>query len=431
MPTSKKRSQKAVYSLLLILVIATVATVFSSVVMYRNAVDAADNALRLQAFGLAATLEASLRRMDLEKGTLFSDIITESAGEGIAFLALYGKNGNIIMHSNANLIGRPYEDERVAEVFSSGQPKHYYLMLGTEERVSVLDMPVHVGNAIFVLRLALHPYPAESGIREARIQLATAAGVVVLLWAIGFILLRALRRSEELRRRIEERERLVVLGEMAAVLAHEIRNPLGSIKGFAQYLLEQQSSASPNNRPKNMQQPLSVIVQETQRLERLTNDLLIYACPANAHSAEFDLCALIDNVIALLQPHPEISIRCECSAPLAVTSDEDKVRQILANLLQNASDAIEGPGSIAVSASMTRDTILLSVADSGPGMDPSMKERAFEPFFTTKVRGTGLGLAIVGRLVDVLGGAIDLESPAGKGTTVIIKLPRTAKQPEK
>jgi two-component system sensor histidine kinase HydH len=236
--------------------------------------------------------------------------------------------------------------------------------------------------------------------------------------------MRAQNRAEKLQQAMDERERFAVLGEMAAVLAHEIRNPLGSIKGFAQYLIEQQKkSGTPAN-----QQPLDIIINETRRLETLTEDLLIYSRPAEVKRSEFDLCELIQGCLTALPQRTGIALEADCVSPLPITSDPDKLRQILANLLQNASDAIEHKGTVAVSAAAGRDRIILRVTDTGSGMDEETASKAFDPFFTTKTRGTGLGLAIVGRLIGILGGAIAIETAAGKGATFTISLP--ARLPE-
>lgn len=240
----------------------------------------------------------------------------------------------------------------------------------------------------------------------------------MVLWLIGFFLLRLQRREERLRTAMIEREQFAVLGEMASVLAHEIRNPLGSIKGFAQYLIEQQKTE-----PNRNQQPLDIIVAETRRLETLTEDLLVYARPAELTVSQFDLCELIYACVAALPHRPGIARDIDCIAPLLMTSDQDKLRQILANLLQNASDAIEHEGTVTVSAAAVRDTIVIKVTDTGSGMDADTAAKVFAPFFTTKTRGTGLGLAIVDRIAKVLGGTVSLETALEKGCTFTISLP--------
>lgn len=165
MGTRPERVARTSVYLLIILAAATAAVVFSSALTYRNALSAADDSLKLQALGIAASLEASLQRSDFAKENLLRDIISDGAWEGIAFLALYDRGGRTVLHSNARLLGRKVEDSRMQTAFAEGTPQHYYLMLGTDERVFILDAPVRLHSAEYLLRLALHPYPAENSVR--------------------------------------------------------------------------------------------------------------------------------------------------------------------------------------------------------------------------------------------------------------------------
>jgi signal transduction histidine kinase len=230
------------------------------------------------------------------------------------------------------------------------------------------------------------------------------------------------------------------------VLAHEIRNPLGSIKGFAQYLLEQQSesdrlksplsgeiprpkhdAALPGNLHHKTSDYLTIIVSESQRLEELTEDLLVYARPVEARPLEFNLAATVQEVVeSLRRVDPkarDAGMTVSIPESLRIETDQDKLRQIVANLLQNSLDAVPPGGSITVIARADRGRVTLAVKDNGPGMDAETLARAREPFFTTKTQGTGLGLAIVSRLTQALSGTIDIESAPGKGTTVTLTFP--------
>lgn len=414
--------------ILIILTIATAATVLHATFTWRSAGVAAEDALKLQSLGIAASIEASLRRSDLGASSIFSDIIAEGGWEGIAYLSLHTNNGTVILHSNKNLIGRRAQDDQLLAVAATRKPAQHYIRLATDERVFVMDMPLHIHSGEYILRLALHTYPAESVIRQARLSIGAAAGVVIVLWVIGFFLLRIQRREDELRATMAERERLAVLGEMASVLAHEIRNPLGSIKGFAQYLREQQNSAHDRSiAAERMDSSLDVIVSEAERLETLTDDLLVYARTDEVRTVEFELCPLLEEAIAPYSQRGEISISATCTSEGLVRTDRNKLRQILINLLENALVAVESGGSVEVIARASRGTIELDIKDTGPGMPADVASRAFEPFFTTKTRGTGLGLAIVKRLVDLLHGSITLKTAPGEGVQFSIVLPPMTK----
>jgi two-component system sensor histidine kinase HydH len=248
------------------------------------------------------------------------------------------------------------------------------------------------------------------------------AAVVVALWVLGAFFLRALRRAEELNERVARQERLAVLGEMAAVLAHEIRNPLGTIKGFAQYLGERHPPGTPDA------DSLTQIVGEAGRLERLTEDLLLYARPAELRLSEFGLAELARSTVAAVGERAASAgrqLRCTVTIPedLTVLSDREKMGQILVNVIQNGADALREDGSMEVAGRVEGEHAVIVVEDEGCGMDEETRRKAFDSFFTTKPKGTGLGLAIVARLVEVLRGTVSIESQVGRGSTVTLRIP--------
>jgi len=241
MGVSDKLSRDNRMYIIIILIVATVVTVLSTALTYRNAVNASEDSMKLHALGIAISLEASLSKIGADSGNIFKTIISEGSWQGIAFLALYDKNGTTILHSNENLIGRQVQDSAIKTVAETRSTVYEYIELGTGEKVFSLNFPAHVQNSETILRLALHTYPFYGMVRQARLQLISISILIACLWVIGFFFIRALKHSEALKLAIAEKERLSLLGEMASVLAHEIRNPLGSIKGFAQYLIEQKT----------------------------------------------------------------------------------------------------------------------------------------------------------------------------------------------
>jgi two-component system sensor histidine kinase HydH len=405
--------------LIAILVFATIITVISALLTYKNSRKAADDSLNLQALGIAVSLETSLNNSDelRKQKNIFKEIITEGRWEGIAFIALYDKNGTTILHSNEKLIGRQAQDRNLKKVIDKGIPSHTYITLGTDERVFVLDFPVHIRNSERILRLALHTYPVEGIVRQARLHVFGMSFVIALLWIVGYFFIRASKHSDELRMKMAERERFAVIGEMASVLAHEIRNPLGSIKGFAQYLKEQNAD--------NMAQAtdsLDIIVSESKRLEALTEDLLMYAKPVEVKSEDFDVLELVNEVIKAMQDSKNVDIKISAPAGITIKSDSAKLKQIFMNILQNAVDAESKV--IDIKIEFVNDKLAILISDDGCGMSNEIKENAFKPFFTTKTKGTGLGLAIVDKLIKAIGGEINLESEPQKGTVFKIVIPK-------
>jgi two-component system sensor histidine kinase HydH len=434
MGVSGKLSRDNRMYIIIILIAATVVTVLSTALTYRNAVNASEDSMKLQALGMAVSLEASLSKIGADSGNIFKTIISEGRWQGIAFLALYDKDGTTILHSNENLIGRQVQDSSIKAVAETESTVYEYIKLGTGENVFALNFPAHVQNSETILRVALHTYPFYGMVRQTRLQLISISILIACLWGIGFFFVRASKRSEELKLAMAEKERLAMLGEMASILAHEIRNPLGSIKGFAQYLIEQKIEDK-----KQRTDCLNVIVSESKRLERLTDDLLAYVRPAAVSPEEFNLRHFIDEVVMSAIPASDnnhavnttavsnikgIKMHIDIPENTKVTTDREKLKQILINIIQNAVDASDGNGDIEIKSSFYEKEITISVKDNGCGINRDTIEKIFQPFFTTKAKGTGLGLAIVQKLLKSIGGRIEVNSEHNSGTIFKITFAR-------
>ena len=404
---------------------AIATTLVSTFLSYRNALRAADDFLKSQALTIAASLSGAIAKYGTGENIL-KDIPLSGRWEGIAFLALYREDGLTILHSNENLIHKRTGETGLRRAAESGAPSFRYQELGTGEEVAVLDYPFHHRESILILRVALHTYPARAIVREARFQSLSVLGIVSVLSLVTTFFLIALKRKEALEKRLEEKEKLSAIGEMASILAHEIRNPLGSIKGFAQYLKEQ--SAGEGARPaETTGQYLDIIIAESKRLENLTEDLLTYARQDEIRAETFALSTLVPEVVAMVIIPPHISFTTEIESSLLLTSDKEKLRFIVANLLRNAIEAVSDGGSVAIRAEGNDTLFFLRVSDSGPGIAGNDIQKIFRPFYTTKTSGTGLGLAIVDRYTRAIGGTIEVESRAGGGSTFSLVLPKTVK----
>lgn len=421
-----KNLPKANIYLVAILTASTIVTLISIALTYRNSARAAEDSLKLQALGIAVSLEASMKDSEgsgvksyelKHRKNIFKEIITEGRWEGIAFIALYDKRGATLLHSNENLIGRQVQDTHAGEAAETGKPVYGYLTLGTGEQVFLLNFPLYIKDETGTLRLALRTYPIEENTRQARLHALSMFLVIGILWLVGGFFIKALKRSDELKKLILERERLAVIGEMASVLAHEIRNPLGSIKGFAQYMKEQGAEGRPLNTDS-----LDIIISESGRLDSLTEDLLMYAKPADIRLEEFDVSGLVEEIVRG-RSADDIDIKVLVPDSLKIKSDRDKLKQVLINIIQNSVDALGDKGILDIGAGTVGNKITIIVKDNGCGMDKEAMANAFKPFFTTKARGTGLGLAIVDKLVKSLGGTIELQSELGKGTVFKVTIP--------
>lgn len=443
--TASGKPRKTSLYLIVFLVATTVVTAISSLMSYRELVRSAEDSLRLQAFGIAVSIEAYLLRWDPGRENIFRDMITESTWEAIAFLSLFDHEGTTLLHSNDGLIGKKVDDQSLRDAMGSGRPITHRRVLGTGEEVFILDLPIVSDTGRRLLRLALHMRPTEAMLKQAHLHLATMGILTITLWVVGLLLITAARRSEALEVALREKERLAVIGEMASVLAHEIRNPLGSIKGFAQYLLETPPGADavPGRRnetastsvslPEGAREYLEIIVTESRRLENLTEDMLVYARPHEVRWETFDVEEFMRGLLTQMRGQPDspagrVDLDIRIPPGLTITTDRDKLGQIMTNVLQNSMDALRENGRIEVRAEWKGGATVIAVKDNGSGMDKDTLRNAFRPFFTTKTRGTGLGLAIVEKLVRALDGSITIESTPLAGTSLEIRIPNAPKR---
>jgi two-component system, NtrC family, sensor histidine kinase HydH len=237
------------------------------------------------------------------------------------------------------------------------------------------------------------------------------------------LLLRDLREIRDLQEKVRRSERLASLGRLAAGVAHEIRNPLSSIRGFAQYFM---------NRLKGHEEEqgyASIMVKEVDRLNRVVTDLLNFARPKDPHRELHPLENILSHSVKLLDPElrkkgVQVEEDYEPDLPPALV-DRDQLSQAFLNLLLNSLESIEEEGKIRITLKKgdRQRGIEVAIADTGRGIPPEDLGRVFEPFFSTKRGGTGLGLAIVHQIVESHGGEITVESTERVGTTFRITLP--------
>ncbi|MEK6671940.1 MAG: histidine kinase dimerization/phospho-acceptor domain-containing protein, partial [Nitrospirota bacterium] len=224
--------------IIVIISISISVTLVSTWLSYRNAVRSSEDFLKAQALVIATSLENTIIKYGTNEN-IFSDIITGGRWQGIAFLALYDTGGLTILHSNRNLINKRIDRRLIQKTADTGDIQYSRTALGTGETVFLLDLPVQAKGSMMVLRVALHTYPSLGTVRQERLHLLSILVIILILSIITTFFLILSKKRQELERTLVEKEKLSVIGEMASVLAHEIRNPLGSIKGFAQYLKEQ------------------------------------------------------------------------------------------------------------------------------------------------------------------------------------------------
>ncbi len=217
-------------------------------------------------------------------------------------------------------------------------------------------------------------------------------------------------------------EHLAQLGQLAASLAHEIKNPLAGISGAIQVMRDQMEGDDPR------QSVMREILGQINRLDATVKDLLVYARPRPPEFRPCDLVTTTQRVFKLIREAPAlrnivVRVNAEAQVP-PVPVDVRQIEQLVMNLLLNAAHACKNRGSIDVNVSSADRKVIVEIVDTGVGMIPEVRNRAFEPFFTTKAKGTGLGLPICRKIVEAHGGTITLKSEAGQGTTVTVELPQ-------
>src|SRR5262245_15509952 len=226
----------------------------------------------------------------------------------------------------------------------------------------------------------------------------------------------ARKRSEE---RLREQAALTRLGEMAAVVAHEVKNPIAGIRGALQVIMGRMDAT---NRDRGI---MADVIQRLDSLDGIVDDLLLYARPRQPKYEPVAVRTLVENVGDLLRRDPAfagISLHVTGnSAPLP--ADAELLRILMQNLLLNAAQAMKGQGRIEVDLVPQPTGCRITISDHGTGMPSDVREKAFEPFFTTKHRGTGLGLPIARRVVEAHHGRIELDAAESGGTLVVLWLP--------
>lgn len=256
--------------------------------------------------------------------------------------------------------------------------------------------------------------------------------VVILLVGIGgalsFMTLKGLEGSQKrlgkIEKELQRSERLAALGKMAAGLAHELRNPLSSIKGLAIILRAGFTAES------GEAETADILVNEVERLNRSIGELLDYARPEQLTRRQASIPEIINKTVSLVQGDAQsygIVIHLHMADDLPkIAVDSDKMKQVFLNLFLNAIQAMEQGGRLTVRTAVIARTIVISIRDTGVGISEKNLGRIFDPYFTTKSDGTGLGLAMSAKIVEEHGGRMEISSVLGEWTEVRVILPMAA-----
>ncbi len=269
-----------------------------------------------------------------------------------------------------------------------------------------------------LLRIVLNTAAADRILSDARTMWWTVAAALALLWAAGILLERLFARQLRLAAEVERRERLSLIGQMTASLAHEIRNALGGIKGFIQ--LDEERKRAPDARNGSV----SPVLRGIGRIESLVNDLLVFSREETYESHPVDVGPLVREALESDAPRWGGSVELSIPPGIRARADREKLRRVLANGIRNAVESMGDGGTLRITVGEEGRRIAIRIEDEGRGIPEPERSRLFTPFHTTKTDGTGLGLAYSRKAVEGMGGYIELcNRKEGNGAVLSIHLP--------
>lgn len=372
---------------------------------------------------------------------------------GVLWFAVTDESGKIIAHSDPQRVGEPLYSASAMHALNIGREEHWRRREGPEPTLEIYrqfrplngsgghhmrmmrresaDLRAEIPQVIFIAFDArgLDADKAH-GWRNMIIMLCAAGVVMAATLLAQFWFGRYQRSRKQLQDATARKEKLMAMGHLAAGVAHEIRNPLSSIKGLAKYFAER---TPPDGEAHQLAQ---VMAKEADRLNRVVSELLELVRPAHLTYQSVDLNEVITHSLRLVSQDAAsraILLRFTPQPALCrIQADPDRLNQVLLNLYLNAVQAIDCDGVITVTVSECADgRVKVSVADSGKGMTMEQLQAIFTPYFTTRADGTGLGLAVVQNIIEQHGGTIHAESTSGKGAIFTLYLPVNGQQKDK
>ncbi|WP_246944917.1 ATP-binding protein [Bacillus pinisoli] len=350
-----------------------------------------------------ASLENSLEKFkDLQK--LYSEFIEEMPDS--VFITLNG----VIVHINKaglklmdcaliELIGKPILE--IAEPTSHELLKERLNMLKNDGKMPPTEIKLlKTANETIDVEVVSFPFMFEEYLNDTEIMVV-----------------RDLRERKENEKLAIRSEKLGIAGELAASIAHEIRNPLTAIKGFIQLAKEGFTKVD----------IFSILDSEINRIETIASELLVLGKPISERKQRSEVGIILQNVCTLMQSQANmagIHIQCDEIEPnLFIDCNEEQLKQVLINLIKNGIEAIETSGTVKVQLKSHNQKVIIKIEDNGKGIPRHIQHKLGEPFYSTKEKGTGLGIMVCYRIIEQHNGKIEFSSKEGEGTTFMIELP--------
>lgn len=359
-------------------------------------------------FVLAAIVDITERKRAEERFRL----AVESAPNAMLMVDEQGK----IVLANAQsekLFGYSRQEllNQSIEMLVPGRFRGHHPRLRSEFHAAPRPRPMGADRELFAVRKDGTEVPVEIGLNPIK----TAEGAFVLAAIVDLTAMKAMQAE------MVRTQRLAALGEMAATIAHEVKNPLAAISGPLQILSDDLKAGDPHK------ELMQEILGQVKRLDGTVRSLLAFAKPTSPQRQQILLREFVERVARLTGEHElgrGIRFRLDGPADLEVSADPALLEQVLWNLFLNAAESIKGAGEIRVTFQAVADVVELTISDTGGGIPREVLDKLFRPFVTTKTAGTGLGLSLCRKIVEAHHGTIEIASTPGQGTTVTLRLPK-------
>ncbi len=395
-----------------LLLLVTVMIVFTTWQSTRVLTALAEQSLENTALALSHAAEKALRT-PADPGEV-RQVLSDRV---VAYALIADGDGTILFHTNRRLVGTRLAGGKAAWMRAEN-PIGERIVLGTGLPAYQYDYPLErAGKTPQMLRLVLHTTSADAIMARAERMWWALGAVLALLWTLGLLFERLSMRSIRLEEKMERQRQLGLIGQMTAVLAHEIRNALGSVKGSVQLVVEKVAAADP------VKPALALAIQGTARIETLVNDLLLFSREESYRIETVDLAEVAREAARYALEGWEGTATLDELPQARVVADREKLLRVVVNALKNAREAMSGPGRLDISIAAHGRWTTLTIADTGTGIAAEALARLFEPFFTTKTDGTGLGLAYARKVLEGMQGSITLANRTdGPGAVLNIRL---------
>ena len=404
-------------ALFVFLIISSAAILYTTAQNIRLARSLADQALESTALSLSSSAEMELRAGHGQAGDHMQQLFSDRV---VAYALIAHEDGKILFHTNPQLVGSLLSEKGLEEWLRSGKASGGRITLKTGLPAFQFNYPLHRPDGqTELLRLVLHTTPADMIISRTQRMWWTVGLVLAVLWTLGILFERMFLRQLRLREELDKRERMALVGQMTAVLAHEIRNAVGGIKGYAQWIGEKMDPADPKK------SGVGFVLKGTDRIESLVNDLLLFSRDETYAITPLEPDPLIREVLAQEASFWEGRVDLSVEPGTRIVADREKLTRVLSNGIQNAIQSMGKDGALRLSFRSKGRRVEIRIEDSGPGIPKEEFPFLFVPFHTTKTSGTGLGLAYSKKIIEGMGGTITLfNRREGPGACLSIRLPR-------